>query len=107
MDADCRNTVLCCNCPYATFHGSFATDKRTSRSWIEGIEQPYRNIVFACWKYTLGMQDFSAKIGQLRCFIKTKVSNRFSPGHYPWVIVVHSINIRPDLHLFHPQGRSD
>lgn len=50
------------------------------------------------------MKYLGAEVSQFGGFIKSKLRNRNSLFHYPRVIIMHSIDIRPDLNLLGLDG---
>ncbi len=46
------------------------------------------------------MEDFRAKISKLRSFFEVQLINGLCSLYESGVIVVHAVNVRPDLNLF-------
>src|SRR5690606_6258331 len=71
------------------------------------IENTYKHHVALCRVNTFGMQTLCTNVRQLGRLINTQVRERFRTTHHTRVIVVHAIDICPDLNLIGPQSRPD
>src|SRR5690606_239892 len=107
MDMNSCNTVLGGDGTYHTVWRSFFRNQGAVSLRVHCIENTYRNIVALRRENTLWMQNLCTKVSQLGCFIKTQVCDRFRTTHHTRVIVVHAIDICPDLNLIGPQSRPD
>src|SRR5690606_10826495 len=107
MDTDGRYTIFGSNGTHHTPGGPVLINQRAGRIGCHRIEQSHRYVEPLCREDTLRVEDFSAEIGKLSSFIKAETCDGFGALHDPWVVVVHTINIRPYLYFVGTDGRPD
>ena len=82
-------------------------DQCTRSFRIHGVEQTYRDIGVLGRLNTSGMQDFCAEVCQLRRFLKMKMTYGSRLVYNTRIIVVHTINVSPNLNFGSIDSRTD
>ena len=77
-------------------------DERTGGFRRHGVFELYRNIVVAGRYDGIRMQDLRPEICQLRSFVEREFGYREGFVHHPRIVVVHAVDIGPDLNQFSP-----
>ena len=78
---------------------------RSSR--FHGVQQTYRNVGIFSRLDTSRVQNLCTEVGQFSCFFKVKLTYRRSLVYYARVIVVHTVDVCPDLDFRSIDGSSN
>ena len=74
---------------------------------IHRVLQPDRDAGVFCWLHAGGVENLCPEVSQLRSFLKVQLAHGFGLLYHARVIVVHSVDVCPDLDFFGIDGSPD
>ena len=96
LDLDCGDVVLGCD-GLDGARVEIVVDRGSRGVRFHSIEKPYRNVGVFCRKNAGRMKDLCSEITELGGLVKVEVAHRRSAFDHARVIVVHTVNVCPNL----------
>ena len=81
--------------------------QRTRSLRVHRIQQTHGDVVHTCWSDAGGVQDLGTEIGKLGSLVKVELAHRLGVSHHARVVVVHTVDVGPDLNLFGTDSGTD
>ena len=101
-----NDIVFCCNSLDLSAYQNIVDDGSFSIGFHR-VLQSYRNTCVFCRLNTCRMQNLGTKISQLSSFLEVQLANGLSLFHYTRVVVVHAVNVSPNLNFLSVDGSTD
>ena len=106
FDFDGRDVVLGSDClDFAFFR--VVRNQRTRSRWFHGVQQTYRDVGIFGRLDAGGVQNLGTEVSQFSSLLKVQLTDRRSLVHHARVIVVHTVDVRPNLDFRRVDGCTD
>ena len=74
---------------------------------LHRVLEAHRHSGIACGLHTGGVQNLGTEIGQFGRLLKVQLAHGGCAFHKSWVVVVHAVDVRPNLDFVGPYGRAN
>ena len=103
---DYGDVIFGCNCFDAPFF-AVIIDECAGSFRVEGVLQSHGNTSISSWLNTGWVKNFCTKVSQFCCFLKTKLTHGSCAFNKTRVVVVHPVDVCPNLNLTCANGCTD